>query len=435
MIVLSVLNALFSGPFMIATNKHIVSHSSGGLWIHSTRLHAILYSLLLIATPFVLLRSYTVDFIGRTSRSTFTMGGIEIPVVGTAAIMLFVIGLLTLRRHLTLYKLAAIAIGVLTIVLAQQITDYYLGNKFYDLQQNWHYLAYAIFAYIVHRDLSPRGVPLHKVILITYGLAISLSIFDEAFQKFLSSRVFDISDISKDATGVLIGIVLVHLCGKQPKALLANWNKLHANRLRNYLRHPLGLLIHLYFFTFIFLCTSSLLTDFRHLFTVVVVTLGLVSVYAVLFYISKFKWGKRFLVALLVLVVSAQAYSYVTHRSDNITYNSYGLTIYNGIPIPFFDVLIFPNGNFRLVDKKHFFNLRDQNFLLKMEPDILLIGSGESGLGGNGFPEKTASQFIYNAFSRTGTQLIILRTPEACNTFNRLRQEGKNVLFLLHNTC
>jgi len=420
---------------MTTTAKHIVSHSSGGSWIHSTRLHVILYSSLLVATPFVLLRSFTVDFIGRASRSTFTMGGIELPIVGTVAIVLFVVALVALRRHLTLYRLAAIVIGVLTILLAQQITDYYLGHKFYDLQQNWHYLAYAIFAYMVHRDLSPRGVPLHKVILITYGIAISLSIFDEAFQKFLSSRVFDISDISKDATGVLIGIVLVHLGSRQPKALLADWNKLHANRLRNYLRHSFGLLIHLYVFTFIFLCMSSLLTDFRHWLTVVVLTAGLVSVYTVLFYISKSKWGKRSLVALLVLVVSIQAYSYIAHRSDNITYNGYGLTIYKGIPIPFFDVLIFPNGSFRLVDKKHFFNLRDQSFLMEMEPDILLIGSGESGLGGNGFPEKAESQFIYNGFTRTGTQLIILRTPEACDTFNRLRREGKNVLFLLHNTC
>jgi hypothetical protein len=31
--------------------------------------------------------------------------------------------------------------------------------------------------------------------------------------------------------------------------------------------------------------------------------------------------------------------------------------------------------------------------------------------------------------------VIILPTPQACREFNRLKQEQKSVLFVIHNTC
>ena len=155
----------------------------------------------------------------------------------------------------------------------------------------------------------------------------------------------------------------------------------------------------------------------------------------ILFHISQMRWGKACIVLLLAVVLVGQGYSYVKHRSEGIVSNRYGLTVYRGIPIPFFDVLFFPDGAFRLVDKKHHFNYRDRTFLLKQKTDIVLIGSGRDGKGGGGFAEAGISQFTFNPFTQRGTQVIILRTPEACRVFNRLRREGKNVLFVLHNTC
>ena len=65
----------------------------------------------------------------------------------------------------------------------------------------------------------------------------------------------------------------------------------------------------------------------------------------------------------------------------------------------------------------------------------IVIGSGADGLGGRGFIKESAHQFIYNPHTQRGTQVIILKTPEACQVFNRLKRERKNVLFVLHNTC
>jgi hypothetical protein len=109
--------------------------------------------------------------------------------------------------------------------------------------------------------------------------------------------------------------------------------------------------------------------------------------------------------------------------------------VYKGIPIVFYDVMIFPNGTFRLVDKKHYFNSRDQTFFMEHKPDIIIIGSGAEGLGGRGFVKQSPHQFMYNPHIQRGTQVIILKTPEACEVFNRLKRERKNVLFVLHNTC
>ena len=106
-----------------------------------------------------------------------------------------------------------------------------------------------------------------------------------------------------------------------------------------------------------------------------------------------------------------------------------------GVPVVFFDVLVFPDGSFRPVDKKHYFNTRDHTFFLKRKPDILLIGSGYEGRGGKGFFDTTPNQFIYNPYIRQGTQLIILPTPDACELFNRMKRAQKNVLFVIHSTC
>jgi len=404
-------------------------------WLYSSRLHVVLYASLLVATPFVLLQSFTVDAVGKASRSTFTLGNIELPIVGTAVVLVAIIALLAARKHLTRYRIAAGLIAILMIALAQQITDFYFDHKFYDLQQNWHYGAYGIFAYMMHRDLTPRGWPLHRIILTTYLVALSLSTFDEAFQMLLSSRVFDTCDIAKDVWGVLIGIIVVHLGGKEPEKLMKSWRQTCRLKLSDCFRHPITLSIHVFVLSFILLSVSSLLSEVNYWHVVVLLTLGLFTVYLIAFRITRNRWGRYAVISILVLTIVAQGYSFIRYQSRNIVHDSYGLTIYKGIPIPFFDLMIYPDGTFRLVDKKHYFNLRDQDFFLKQKTDILLIGSGESGLSGEGFPERTACQFIYNKYLKKGTQLLILKTSEACETFNRLKREGKNVLFVLHNTC
>lgn len=404
-------------------------------WVHSTRLHVILYSMLLVATPFLMLRSFLQSAIGRVSIYSVDIGGLPIVVVPTVALVVAVALLIGLRRLITKRRILAVVVALLMITLTQQIADFYVGHHFYDLQHNWHYFAYAVFAYMVYRDLAPRGVSLANIMLVTYGAALLFSTFDEAFQKGMSNRVFDIGDIAKDSWGSLIGMTFLHLGGTRAGCLLDRWGPLRHRRLRDYLTHAPSLYVLMLMLTFLLVCNGSLLSDFRHWPMVVVLTLGSFAVFFVCFHLSQYRPVKYGLLTLLVAGVLAQGYSFYKCRSDYVVYHRYGLTVYKGIPIVFYDVMIFPDGTFRLVDKKHYFNSRDQTFFMKHQPDIIIIGSGANGLGGRGFVKESPSQFMYNPHIKRGTQVIILKTPEACEVFNRLKRERKNVLFVLHNTC
>jgi VanZ family protein len=403
--------------------------------IHSTRLHAFMYGMLLVATPFVLLQNFLVETISRTSATTVTIGGTQVPLMPLIGVVLLAGILIVWRRQLTWLRILASIAVVAMNSLAQQVTDYYFDHKFYDLQQNWHYLAYALFAYFVYRDLKPRRLTTTRIMLITFFGALFLSTFDEVFQMQLSSRVFDVSDIAKDLWGALMGILWIYLATANPDTLWKEWKRIRHTKIKGYFNHPPSLTVLMFLLAGLFLCFSSLLTDVSYWFTTVLLTVcGFAFIFFVL-HISRFRWIKLVIAAILAIVVVTQMFFYIRYSSDYIIHNQYGLTVYKGIPIIFFDVMIFPDGSFRLVDKKHFFNIRDQRFFLSQKTDIIVIGSGSQGLGGSGFPKDKPVQFLYNEYSRRGTQVITLKTPEACQLFNRLKEQNKNVLFILHNTC
>jgi hypothetical protein len=73
--------------------------------------------------------------------------------------------------------------------------------------------------------------------------------------------------------------------------------------------------------------------------------------------------------------------------------------------------------------------------MLLRKPDIILIGTGRQDKGGKGFPRPDRHQFIFNPFTGRGTQVLTLPNADACKVFNKLKKDGKNVLFVLHNTC
>jgi len=403
--------------------------------IHSTRLHVIMYGMLLVATPFVLLQNFLVEAISKTSATTVTIWDIQVPLLPLIGVVLLVGILIAWRRQLTrLRLLAGIAVLVMN-VFAQQITDYYLDHKFYDLQQNWHYLAYALFAYFVYRDLKPRRMTTARIMLITFVGALCLSTFDEIFQMQLSSRVFDISDIAKDLWGTLMGILWIYLATAYPDTLQKEWKRIRHRKFKSYLNHPPSLTVLMFLFAVLFLCFSSLLTDISYWFTTAFLTVCSFACIFLLLHGSRFRWCKLTIVAISAIALVTQTFFVVKHHSDYIIHHQYGLTVYKGIPIVFFDVMIFPDGSLRLVDKKHYFNIRDQQFFLSHKTDIIVIGSGSYELSSTGFPKDEPVQFLYNEYSRRGTQVIILKTPEACKLFNRLKEQNKSVLLILHNTC
>jgi VanZ family protein len=354
--------------------------------------------------------------------------------VPITAFILLAAFLIAYRSYITKLRALALVLAIGIVALAQQITDYYFGHSFYDLQQNWHYLAYGIYAFVIYRDLAQRNIPLYRIILLTYFSAMLLSAFDEIIDVFISNRVFDICDIGKDVTGVYMGMVLTYFGGKYSQVLFKDWLNIRHRNLKGYYRHPFTLMILLLVLTFIFLSIGSILSDSQYWLLVITISVGLFAIFFGVLHLSQFKKAGYTMLAILVVLVGIQGFFIIKHFDDNIVYNEYGLTVYKGIPIPFFDIMIFPDDTFRLVDKKHFFNQRDREFMLKKKADIILIGSGADGKRGREFNDPD-HEFIYNPYTKKATQVIIQKNSEAYKTFNRLKRENKNVLFVLHNTC
>lgn len=403
--------------------------------VESPRLHLVLYALLLICTPFIMLRAFLQDAVGRASASTFPLGGEEIPIVPVAAAAVAVLLLALTRPRITTRRVLTAWLAVVMIAIGQRSTDLYFGHSFYELQQNWHYIAYTIFAFMVYRDLHPRGVSLARIFLGTFGLAAGCSLFDEYFQMHMSGRVFDTSDIAKDVWGSLIGMGILLFGREQAGASRAWWRGLRHRSLDGYLAHAPATWMLLLVLGYLFLAFSSVLTEPRYAGYVLLVTLPAFVVVFLLLHLSQKRRARWIIPGVAALAAALLAGSCLRQDRETIVTGRSGLTFYRGLPVPGFDVMLRPDGSLRLVDKKHFFNHRDKIFLNRQKADVLLIGAGYDGQAGKGFPHASGSRFIYNPFLQDATQVIILRSEEACRRYNELKKQKKNVLFILHTTC
>ena len=72
--------------------------------------------------------------------------------------------------------------------------------------------------------------------------------------------------------------------------------------------------------------------------------------------------------------------------------------------------------------------LSDVEDILQARPDILVIGSGASGL-------MRVSESLQRHLTEIGVALVVEPTAEAILTFNRLVGEGKKVAAGFHLTC
>ena len=313
------------------------------------------------------------------------------------------------------------------------MTDYYFGHRFYELQFNWHYLAYGLFALFTWRDLHPRGVELARYLLVTAGLTLVFSTFDEAFQLAVNHRVFDTSDIAKDLWGSFVGMTVLLVGGEHPELAHGRWRQVVAPARLH--RSVPAVWLFLLASASSFVCVSSLLSDPRHTGTVALLTLGAALATLAALSACRFRRARQALGLLTLASGLGLLGSWAIHRGEGVVFHRYGLTVCDGIPIPLFDVMLPPDGGFRPVDKKHYFNGRDRSFLLsRFEPDILLIGAGYAGKGGAGFPHRRGSGFVFNPFTVRGTQVVILESSEACDYYETLKAQGKHVLFVLHTT-
>ncbi|MFA7329682.1 MAG: VanZ family protein [Candidatus Delongbacteria bacterium] len=392
------------------------------------------YALLLIVTPFLLLRAYLQQAIGELSRTPLPGGDGEFLLMPWLALLAAGASAWLLRRQLRPRSLAVLA-GVLALWAAgHQVADYYFGHLPTDLQQNWHTLAYLIFAGLFWRWHVRRGRPAHLAALPGLGAALLLSACDETIQVFISSRIFDVGDIGKDAWGAAIGLGAVTVHQAWPALAREGWRPWRP-RWRDYRQAAVPQLALNLGAAWLLLGVGSLLTDLRYLPWALLGWLGLTGG-AVLLVHGLGRPGWRVLLGgLLSLGALGLGASHLLQPRDRIQACGRHWIVYSGLPLPAFDVLIRPDGGFRLVDKKHAFGTRDQQTLLRLPADILLIGSGFTGQGGLGFPEGLPVQFLPGLELERAVQLIVLPTPQACAVFNRLKDEGRRVTFVVHVSC
>ncbi len=394
----------------------------------------ILFTILVVATPFVVVTKFLQGSVHFISHLTLSPFGIEIPVVVIIAISLFLGFILWQWKNISLRRIRNSLVVLAMIVLAHQVQDLYLGMSIYDLQMNWHYIAYSAYAFVFFRAFYVRGIPITKMIFVSVLSALAMSTFDELFQFFLSHRTFDVSDIAKDMWGAMMGVVLVLFVSETYGSVDLRLKSIRHKKIRDYFRYPLSALVIMGAFPLLLLLLSPLLTEHKYIgLMAIIVPILFVTLFTII-HLSQLRSFRIVLQGVIVLILLTLTGSFLVHRNANINYVKPNLIVYKGLPVAFLDLMIYPNGLPRLVDKKESFNDQDQSFLLKQEPDILLIGSGFNGKGGKGFHIGEGSTFLYNKYLHRGTQVIILKTPDACKVFNRLKREGKNVLFIIHNS-
>jgi len=400
----------------------------------SPLINLIMYVLLLVVTPFLLLQNYLQTFIGKLSLYNINVLGIDIPYIVVIALIITIALIAKNLKHLSKFRIISIFIAITLMIVGQKLSDFYFNHEFYELQHNWHYFAYGIFSYIAYRYFKSKRKSDAKIILFTFLSAICISTFDEFIQIYISNRIFDIGDIGKDMWGTIIGMFFIFFVINKGELIRQSW-KVREQKIKSYFSNPFSVLFLEVMFTVILLSVSSQLTNIEYLGYSIFISIGIFLIFFLIFHYTKKKMLKWIFICLFIIYILVQGLFFIKYHKEGITYNSYGITVYKGIPILFFDVMIFENGNFRFVDKKHDFNTRDKTTIFHHSSNILLIGSGEDGLGGNGFPEKSKPHFIFNTDKLKPLQIIILKTPEACKKYNQLIKEGYNVLFIIHNTC
>jgi VanZ family protein len=405
-------------------------------YIFSPLVNLILFDILLIATPFLMLQNYLQLTIKELSRTSVNLYFADIPVVLIIAIILILFLIIYYFKKITLFKLSAILFVLLMMILGQLTADYYMNYKFYDLQNNWHYFAYGLFAFVMYRYLITKNVTYSQMILAIFIKAFLLSSFDEGIQVYISNRIFDISDIAKDLWGTVMGLIVVFFVVQDAEIIREGW-KIRRKKIKNYITSPLSLLFLEIIFAYMFLFFSSILTEDIYWYVIFLWTIPLFLLFVIIFHFSSFKLPRLIITTCVLIIVSYQLIMFIIHYDDKITECNSTYILYKGIPLLYFDFMIYPDGTFRPVDKKKWFRGGDFVTMFNQKADIILIGKGFDGSGGLGFKGTQFVEhpyFMYNFIINQNSQIVLLDTPAACREFNRLVKENKKVLFIIHNS-
>jgi len=389
----------------------------------------LLYQFLLVATPFLLVRNYLQQAIGSLSQWSLTLAGFRMPYVLLTLVVFLLIILIYNRQRIKLKAFLIFAAVIVLMGIGQSVTDYYFNHDFFELQHNWHYFAYGVFAWVSYLFHQKKGYSLVRYVWQTVLMGQLISVFDETAQIFISGRVFDICDIGKDLWGVIVGMMVIIVSISSSGHKFRLWHK----KLRNYFLNPYSAVFILLIYGFLFLSIGSLLTETRYLGQVMLWSCGSFLFIFILIHLLQFKITRLIIIILLVAIIITSAVTIRQNSQKVIIQKQAGLLQWRGIPVPYFDLMIKKNGNMKLVDKKRYFNKKDKiNRIYGMTEDILLIGSGSKGQGGKGFYDGE-SHFVYNPVTRKPLQILVYPNQQACRIYNQLSSDDKEILFIIHN--
>lgn len=76
----------------------------------------------------------------------------------------------------------------------------------------------------------------------------------------------------------------------------------------------------------------------------------------------------------------------------------------------------------------HELSMDDFSEIIDSKPEIVIIGTGASGV-------MPVPDEIKEFIEKKGIKLMIEKTKKACETYNNLLKQNKNIAAFLHNTC
>ncbi|MDD4150433.1 MAG: VanZ family protein, partial [Bacteroidales bacterium] len=300
-------------------------------------------------TPFLMLQNYLQDAIGKLSGFSFPIGNHDFPFILLLAVLLAIPGIFYLIKNYSHKRLLGIALVTILLIIAYNTSDYYFNHHFYDLQHNWHYIAYGLFSWLAWRHFSSKGLSAGKIILRTFLMAFSMSLFDELTQVFISDRVFDLSDVAKDLWGCITGLAFINFVVYEFE--FTNFKKFWPQDKKHFSEFPAWILSLEFIFTIIFLNVSSILSDAIYVREAVIFTL---LIFAIIFFIFKLlsnKIARKIVIGITSLIIASIILT-LTFSEAEVKLENKNLFYYKNIPIVYFDLMIYPNGMIRPVDKK-----------------------------------------------------------------------------------
>jgi VanZ family protein len=394
------------------------------------KINFLLFSALLIITPFLMLMNFLQNSIGQLSRAGFDVFGIHFPYILLLIIAFLLVLFFLNLKNMNKIRWLSLAMILALFALGQATSDYYFGHHFYDLQHNWHYFAYGAFSFLAYRSFSSKPKSVNRIMWQIFIYALCISCFDEIIQVFISGRVFDLSDVAKDLWGTMIGQVVIFFLLREGKDL----RPVHfmPTSFKSMFTNPFTILCLQFMYAYSLLFFSCLMTDVSLVLNVSVITIVGCLLITLAIYACRntfAKWGILILLVALGCYVLAQSYLV----SPSVKYASKQTVLFNNLPLTYFDYMIYPGGGFRAVDKKQSFNTRDKQKIDDLNPDILLVATGSDGKGGKGWDDQAVMEFSFNGTVGRPIQIIKQKTAEACKTYNRLIKDNKKVLFIIHN--